>query len=186
MKHESNSVSVRVRPATVADAAELARVHVQSWLGAYRGLLPDEVLDRLSVEARTEQWRGWLEPGGERSHTMLAEAERPLGFATLTIPSRDDGEGPDVGEIPALYVEPAAWGRGAGVALLDASVEAMRSAGCREAILWMLEGNGRAEGFYGRQGWTRDGGRRPSRNYPGVNYQDLEEELIEVRFRRAL
>jgi GNAT superfamily N-acetyltransferase len=168
------------------DAPELARVHVESWLGAYRGLLPDDVLDGLSVTRRTEQWRRWLEPGGERPLTLVAEAERPLGFASLAIPSLDDGEGEGVGEIPALYVEPAAWGRGVGAVLLDAAVEAMREMGCREGILWMLEGNDRAGAFYDRHRWRRDGGRRASQHYPDVNYRDLEEPLVEVRFRRDL
>jgi GNAT superfamily N-acetyltransferase len=181
------SMSVIVRRATVRDAPELARVHVASWLGAYRGLLPDEVLDRLSVEGRTEQWRDWLRPGGDRPLTLLAEAERALGFASLAIPPpEDEGEPSDVGMIPALYVEPEAWGRGAGAALLAAAVDELRSAGCREGILWMLEGNDRADRFYLRQGWRRDGARREARHWPDVDYDELDRPLMEVRFRRSL
>jgi GNAT superfamily N-acetyltransferase len=181
------TVSVTVRLASVDDAPDLARVHVESWLGAYRGLMPDEVLDRLSVERRTQQWREWLRPGGDRPLTLLAESERALGFACLAVPApEDEGEAEDVGLIPALYVEPAAWGRGVGAALLAAATEELRSAECREGILWMLEGNERADGFYRRQGWRRDGGRRASQHYPDVNYAELDRPLMEVRFRREL
>ena len=179
-------MSMKVRRAVMDDAPALARVHIESWLGAYRGLLPDDVLDALSVEKRTEDWRGWLAPGGERVHTLVAELDRPVGFASLYMPSRDADEPEGVGEIPALYVDPGAWGRGAGAALIEASVNELRSGGCREGILWMLEGNERADRFYERHGWQRDGGRRASQHYPGVNYAELEQELIEVRFRRAL
>ena len=138
-------------------------------------------------KARTKQWREWLRPGGDRTHTLVAELGPALvGFATLAIPSHDEDEAEGVGEIPALYVEPSAWGHGAGAALLEASAEDMRAAACTEGILWMLEGNERAAGFYERQGWRRDGGRRASRHYPGVNYAELDEELMEVRFRRGL
>jgi len=41
-----------IRPATPEDARAIAEVHVASWRYAYRGLLPDDVLDRLSVEER--------------------------------------------------------------------------------------------------------------------------------------
>jgi GNAT superfamily N-acetyltransferase len=180
------SVRVTVRRARTADAAELARVHVAAWLGAYRGLLPDEVLDRLSVERRTRQWREWLAPDGDRVPTLLAEIERPVGFASLAIPSHDADEPEGVGEIPALYVEPAAWGRGAGGALIEAAASELREAGCHEGILWMLEGNDRADGFYRRQGWRKDGGRRASQHYPDVDYAKLDQPLTEVRFRRSL
>src|SRR5919106_1403172 len=174
---ESNSVNVTVRRATTEDAAGVARVHVASWRGAYRGLLPDEVLDRLSVERRAEQWREWLRPTGERPLTLVAEAGSIVGFASLAIPSYDDEEADGVGEIPALYVEPAAWGIGAGSALMDAGVAELRAAGCGEAILWMLEGNERARRFYEHKGWRTDGGRREARRWPGVSYEELEEEL---------
>ena len=46
-----------IRPATVDDAAAVAHVHVSSWRSTYRGLMPDAVLDSLSVERRAEFWR---------------------------------------------------------------------------------------------------------------------------------
>ena len=39
------------------DAAGIATTHVASWRAAYRGLLPQSLLDDLSVDRRTEQWR---------------------------------------------------------------------------------------------------------------------------------
>jgi GNAT superfamily N-acetyltransferase len=174
-------MGVTVRFATVSDAGEIARVHVESWRGAYRELLPAEILGALSIPARTEQWRGWLAPGGPRVHTLVAERQGELlGFATMTIPSRDAEEPGDVGEVPALYVAPAAWREGAGATLISRCEEELRLARCREGILWMLEGNERADAFYRSQGWRHDGGRRGSQYFPDV------EELVEVRYRREL
>jgi hypothetical protein len=45
-----------VRRAEPQDAPAVARVHVASWRQAYRGLLPQEYLDSLSIEARTTTW----------------------------------------------------------------------------------------------------------------------------------
>jgi hypothetical protein len=56
----------------------------------------------------------------------------------------------------------------------------MRGRGYREVILWMLDGNERAEAFYRGRGWRRDGGRRRSQYFPD------HAELAEVRFRRTL
>jgi hypothetical protein len=68
---------------------------------------------------------------------------------------------------------------------MDAAIEAMRDRGYREASLWMLEGNRRAEAFYEKRGWTRDGGARRA-DYPGMAYAPEEERPLEARFRRSL
>ncbi len=172
---------VTVRPAVPEDARAVASVHISSWRGAYPGLLPAELLESLSLSARERQWRRWLEPGGERSHTLVAESGGAVvGFSTLVMQCRDADEPEGVGEIPALYVRPQSWGCGAGTALMDASVVEMRAGGCRQAILWMLEGNDRAASFYAGQGWRADGGRRGSQYFPDVG------DLVEVRFRRVI
>ncbi|MBO0884653.1 MAG: hypothetical protein J2P17_30840 [Mycobacterium sp.] len=43
------------RPATAADAARLADVHVRSWQWAYLGLMPEHVLAGLDIDQRTER-----------------------------------------------------------------------------------------------------------------------------------
>jgi GNAT superfamily N-acetyltransferase len=106
-------------------------------------------------------------------------------FCTLELPSREEDEADGVAGVPALYAHPDAFGRGAGPALLDAAIEAMRERGYRESILWMLEGNRRAEAFYERRGWTPDGGRRPA-EYPGLTYASEAERPLEVKLRRSL
>jgi hypothetical protein len=45
-----------VRRAELRDAAGIAAVHVASWQEAYRGLLPQEYLESLSVRDRIETW----------------------------------------------------------------------------------------------------------------------------------
>jgi GNAT superfamily N-acetyltransferase len=171
----------------VEDAPEIARVHIEAWHRAYRGLLPDEILDGLDLPARVQRWRELLTPATRGKLTLVAELEGAVeGFATVAVPARDAEEARDVGEIPAIYVSPSAWGGGTGTALLVAALEEMRHAGCREAILWMLARNQRAEAFYRHHGWRADGGTRSSQYFPGVKYASDRRELTEVRFRRAL
>jgi GNAT superfamily N-acetyltransferase len=176
-----DSMTVSVRRAGAPDARAIARVHVDSWHAAYPGLIPDEFLGRLSIEDRERQWTETLSEAGDGPLVLVAEARgATVGFSTVVIPARDAGEPEDVAEIAAIYVDPEAWGGGAGSALIHASVEEMRAAGCREAILWALAGNARAAGFYAKHGWRDDGGRRPSQYFPDAR------EVVEVRFRRAL
>jgi len=77
-----------LRPAEPDDAIAVARVHVRSWQGAYRKLLPDDYLDQLRPEDRAQKYdfasRDPLEP----RTIVAAEKELIHGFAT-TAPSRE-------------------------------------------------------------------------------------------------
>ena len=46
-----------IRRARPVDAAEIARVQVQSWRETYAGIIPQPYLDQLSVPAHERQWR---------------------------------------------------------------------------------------------------------------------------------
>ncbi|HUZ94049.1 MAG TPA: GNAT family N-acetyltransferase [Edaphobacter sp.] len=144
-----------LRLAQPDDAIAVARVHVRSWQSAYRALLPDDYLDQLRPEDRAAQYDfATLDP--RKPRTIVAEEDGHIhGFAT-TSPSRDT-DAADHGELCALYVDPTQWGRGIGVALVTAARTHLAHAGFRDAVLWVLDGNLRAERFYQRDGWASDG-----------------------------
>src|SRR5882757_3743577 len=77
-----------VRDAWPGEARAIAEVHVLSWRAAYRGLLPADVLDGLSVDGRERMWAGILrDPAPRRAVLVAAEEDKVLGFAALG-PSR--------------------------------------------------------------------------------------------------
>ena len=165
-----------LRPAEPNDALAVARVHVRSWQVAYRTLIPDDFLARLRPEDRAARY-DFATSDDRKPRTILAVAGRDiLGFAT-TSPSRDT-DMPDHGELCALYVDPPHWGRGIGVALISAARARFTALGFRNALLWVLAGNIRAERFYRTDLWTPDGARRTD-SRRGVT-------LHEVRYQRAL
>jgi len=55
-----SSAGVVIREATSDDARAIAEVHMASWRWAYRGDLPAEFLDGLTVDDREREWREWL------------------------------------------------------------------------------------------------------------------------------
>lgn len=144
-----------LRPAEPEDAPAVARVHVRSWQAAYRSLLPDDYLDQLRPEDRACKY-DFANPEPAKPYTILAaEGESICGFAT-TMLSRDV-ELARFGELCALYVEPDWWGRGIGVALVAAARARLLDLGVRNAFLWVLKGNVRADRFYRNDGWAPDG-----------------------------
>jgi ribosomal protein S18 acetylase RimI-like enzyme len=146
-----------VRPAVPDDAAAIAAVHVRAWQVAYRGLIPDEMLDRLSVEQREETWREAMSGEDVPAVYVAVKDGAVVGFCAAAAPGRDVYAGADVAEIGAIYVDPDAWRTGVGSALMDAALEDLRAGGWRWVTLWVLAENQQAQDFYARYGLKPDG-----------------------------
>ena len=125
-----------IRPATAEDAQAIR-----------------EVLTAAGVAA----WSAFL--GAERIRRATADAQHPADLVAVD----DDGVFAFVawdrvtGEILRLYTHPRGWGRGAGRALLDRALDALREAGLPQAWLNTEERNHRAIRFYEGHGWRLDG-----------------------------
>ena len=192
-----------VRDGRPDEARAIAEVHVLSWRAAYRGLLPAEVLDGLSVDGRERMWAGILrDPAPRRAVLVVAEEAKVLGFAALG-PSRvaelvveagtaegiadETAEGTveatgteiETGELYALYLHPDHWGTGLGARLHTAALRRLHEYGFASAVLWVLAGNERALAFYRRAGWIEDGGTKLDHGPGGA-------ELDEIRLTRSL
>ena len=63
---------VVVRPARVDDADAIAAVHVRAWQDTYRGAMPDDFLDGMSIEERALRWRDGLSAGADDRATLVA------------------------------------------------------------------------------------------------------------------
>jgi GNAT superfamily N-acetyltransferase len=153
----------RVRPAVDVDARAIAEVHVRAWRWAYRGLLPGSYIAGLSVDARERMWRGKLADDDARAGVLVWEQDgRIRGFVAYAPASGDEPDAQGAGKLAAIYVDEEIAGRGAGRALHDAALAAMRAAGFASAVLWVLEDNSRGRVFYEQQGWAPDGRQKSS------------------------
>lgn len=141
-----------VRPAAVEDATRIAEIHVGSWQEAYRGVLPSEFLDGLSIPSREEWWRRRLSSPIDRSAVLVVErSSKVVGFASGGPSAETEGE------IYAIYLAPEMFRLGLGRQLMAAGETSLGRAGFEEAILWVLEANQRARSFYESVGWRLDG-----------------------------
>ncbi len=165
-----------VRLALIGDIDAVAGIHVRSWQHAYRGQIPDSVLDALDARERAARWLEWLDKPGRALQVAVREG-RLVGFCSL-IHSRDEGAGDAVGELAALYVDPAFWRTGAGTALVAAAVAQAYAVGYRTLTLWVLPANDRARRFYERVGFAPDG---ETKFETRADYS-----LAEMRYRREL
>jgi GNAT superfamily N-acetyltransferase len=144
-----------IRPADPADARAIAEVHVASWRWAYASDLPQDTLDRLSVDEREGMWRDAI--ADPRVAVEVADRDgQVVGFVS-TGPTRDHDAVEGTGELFAIYLDEAVAGTGVGAALLERAELDLRAAGFERVSLWVLASNVRARRFYERHGWAWDG-----------------------------
>ena len=148
-----------IRPATADDAEAIETLRVSVWQKVYRGLLPDDYLDWLTVTPEhggrfrealqnTASWRFFVaEANGELIGYGGVGPVNDYDFPPAT---------PGAGELRTLNVAPPWQRRGVGRALLDRLTDALRDSGYESSILWTFRDNPAARAFYEANGWTSD------------------------------
>jgi 2-phospho-L-lactate guanylyltransferase len=139
-----------IRVPRVEDIPAMARMHVQSWREAYRGLFSDAILDDPGfVERREQFWTDVLADEGGRRRAAVAVIDGAIvGLALSGPPEAADA----TRQLYCLYVLAAHHGTGAGAALLEAVVAAED-----DVILWVADPNPRAQAFYRTHRFVADG-----------------------------
>lgn len=132
------------------DRLKLSGIYEMSWRWAYRGIVPQALLDTLPVG----RWQSFFDTPGV--YTLVAEDSGVYAGTASVGPSRfSEYEGS--GEVISLYLLPEYTGRGIGRALLEAALGELETMGFDEVFLWVLEGNARARAFYERVGFIHSG-----------------------------
>lgn len=141
-----------IRPGAPEDAADIARVQVDSWRDTYADILPEAYLARLSVTERVRQRRVILAGLGHAKATFVVDDTQHgiLGFADCG-PTRQLQSRP-TGEFYAIYLLPEAQGLGIGRIMVASMAEHLRRHGMDQAVAWTLSDNRGACWFYERLG----------------------------------
>jgi ribosomal protein S18 acetylase RimI-like enzyme len=149
-------VETGVRLAVPGDAPALAKVHVDAWRAAYRGLVPDERLAKLSYARSAENFLRSMREGPEETYAV-EEAGAVVGFLTLGACRDADVDAKTVGEVSRAYLAPEHWRRGIGARLCRHAEELLAARGCRSVVLWVFAENSDARRFYEAMGYAPDG-----------------------------
>ena len=130
---------MRIRPAVAADARAIAEVQVATWRTTYRGMLPDDLLDNLSVDEREPRWLELLATAGEVMLVACDAEGTVVGFAAGGA-ERTGQLGCD-GELRAIYLVESVQRQGLGTLLVRRLVQELRSRGFTSMALWVLTEN---------------------------------------------
>ena len=143
----TNVDAVQYRLARVTDAAAIAKLHVESWRVAYRGMFPDDFLDNEAADDRAKVWRErFADPDLEKTTiTILAESSGELmGFAHSII----DEDATSGTLLDNLHVRRTEHRSGIGTRLMVETAERLATLGRSTLYLWVLEDNDGARAFY--------------------------------------
>ncbi|MCJ8010901.1 GNAT family N-acetyltransferase [Paenibacillus sp. KQZ6P-2] len=139
-----------VRKAEEKDIHSLAKVHMESWLTTYRGIVPDSYLDNMKLESRIELWTRVLNPSNE---TVTFVLENPEGVVNGFINGGKSRETElDIeAEVYSLYLLEEAQGKGHGRNLMKRLIGYFQKEGYRSMLVWVLEDNPAVQ-FYKKMG----------------------------------
>lgn len=142
---------LKIREARRTDAADIARVHVDSWRSAYPGLVPDRVLVSMSRQRHQAQWTRDLDHPRVRHVALVAAMDGAqagtgdagdadvVGFGSCG-PVRNASL-KHKGEVYTLYVHPDHQDLGIGRALLHGLFDCLLARGMDSAMVWVLADN---------------------------------------------
>ncbi len=127
-----------IRRARMADAAGIAKVHVDSWRATYKDIVPNEFLKKMTYDKRKRLWESVLLEGC----VFVAENEEGqiIGFATGG--EERSGAYEDFrGELSTLYIVEAYQSRGIGKRLVKTVIKEIETLGINTMVVSILEVN---------------------------------------------
>jgi GNAT superfamily N-acetyltransferase len=160
-----------IRRAREDDAAGVERVRTETWRSAYRGLLPDQLIDGLQVNVTRRRERLRSPPPAQLDFVAEEDAE-VVGYA-FAGPERT-GDAAYRGEVYAIYVLPSHQGKGFGRALIRESARELAARGLTSLLIWVLRENAPGRAFYERLGGVAS--REKPLDIPGL------EDHVEVGY----
>lgn len=157
MVADSAAAKITLRPGCQTDAASLAALSIEVWLGTYlRHGISKRFADYVFETLTPDRFAQHLQTSSEIF--ILSQNQEGIdGFLRLS-----QGVEPPTGpgsalEIATLYVQPRHQGRGIGQSLLQAAVQRAQDLGAPRPWLTTNAQNTKAIGFYQRQGFAITG-----------------------------
>jgi ribosomal protein S18 acetylase RimI-like enzyme len=170
-----NMQSVQVRLATPEDADGMARVQVDTWRDAYKGIVDPNYLAAMDPSKIAQSYRDRLGLVTTMHRLIACEGDEVMGYCASGLKPDAPYEGDWF--MFALYVHPSHQGKGVGYALLAAAQEEGRLRSRTRMVFGVFSANEAAKKFYVRTGsrFIEQGGFE----LEGVNYDtDYCEYLL--------
>lgn len=165
----------KIRYTEVNDAKVLGKIHSESWKIAYKGIVPDFVLDNITADKRERYFEKALSENLEED-TLIFVDDKAVGLMTIG-KCRDNDRDNTYGEIWGIYLLPEYWNRGIGSYYINWGINELKNRNYKKITLWVLEDNLNSRKFYERMGFKHDG---------TVKEIDFGKKLNEFRYEMVI
>ncbi|MEI9991359.1 MAG: GNAT family N-acetyltransferase [Rhizomicrobium sp.] len=145
-----DELALTIRVARPKDAADVARIYIESWHDTYPAVLSRAMLCAMTPAGQTARWQAAIR--SQKRETVLVAEDAKAGVVAMASlgAARDKSLGYD-GEVYTLYVDPNYFGRGAGRTLLNGAFAILRARGFTSCQIWAHAKNN-ARFFYESMG----------------------------------
>lgn len=141
----------RIRRVMRGDAPALARIQTSSWNTAFRGILSDSDLERLTdIGKAAAMYQHLLDEGIGNGY--IGEVDGKAHCIAYWDRARD-ADMPDYAEIICIHSLPDNWRKGFGGQMMDRLLADISQAGYTKVMLWVFAENARARAFYEAKGF---------------------------------
>jgi len=141
-------VDINLRKATLADAKEIANIHVISWKTSFAGLMPEKYISGHTESSRVDEWKKIISMNVEK--VVVAESNnKVLGFMSFSVKSQVSREL----ELSKLYLFPSVYGKNLGSKFMHFLQTEATAQGVNTINLYVLDNNEPAIRFYSKHGF---------------------------------
>ncbi len=148
-------MNVKIRKAVVTDASAIATININTWKVAYKGIIPQDHLDSLSINDKIPRWEKAIKDlTVNKKELFVAEISdingcEIVGFS-MGGPSNFEEYKID-GDLHAIYILPKYWKQGIGTLLFNSVIKFFLSMKFKSMVIWALKENSAGD-FYKKLG----------------------------------
>ena len=110
----------------------------------------------MDASRRAVEWKDVLGTPSEQTILVAMKGSRMAGFCTIS-QALDPEAGSTTAEIGSFFIDPLAWGRGAGHELAEEALDQAKRRGYSKVIQWVIGANDRSKRFCESIGFAPDG-----------------------------
>lgn len=144
-------MDIIIRTATINDAEKVAKIKIEGWQTAYRGIIDDSFLDNMNINEEIDKRKNNIENGVD---IIVAELNNEIvGFCLYRNYIKNSDSYPNANcEISSLYVKSSLKRKGIGTKLMQHVIQKLQNKGKTQMILGCLKENYPSRTFYERMG----------------------------------
>ncbi|MBR0491831.1 MAG: GNAT family N-acetyltransferase [Clostridia bacterium] len=144
-------MDIIIRTATINDVGQIAKIKIEGWQTAYKGIIDNDFLDNMNLNEEIKKRKNNIENGVD---IIVAELNNEIvGFCLYRNYIKEPENYHNANcELSALYVKSSLKRKGIGSKLMKYVIQKLKNQGKTQMILGCLKENSPSRTFYEKMG----------------------------------